>query len=275
MDECMHEIDASPAFAAAAAVHARDVFRQTQQSTACAAFHSVEARVATWLLVASERAGGGRIVAAHHTIARMLGVRRASVSDVATRLRSQGFIDYVRNSFQVLDAAALRAVACCCHAQADSEADAIAAPRTTLRAPITRAEMGDVRQRSIAAREAMELAVRHCGTFIRHSIYRISKSGLALDESERVVQHLRAAVEFYSKALHADDKSVEAAITMVTGLMDEVEGPVGDKGMLRAAAAQWAMEALDNESSRRALSLPLRATGENVGKPAAAAGAGR
>jgi CRP-like cAMP-binding protein len=255
MVDCMREIGVSPAFAAAAAANARQVFQQTQQSTVCAAFHSVEARLATWLLVTSERAGGGRIVAAHHTIARMLGIRRASVSDVATRLRSQGFIDYVRNSFRVLDAAELRAVACCCHAQLVCAAEAIRPSRTTPLAPLTRAQLGDVRQRSAAAREAMELAVRHCGTFIRHSIYRISKSGVALDESERVVQHLRAAVQFYIRALHADNKSVEAAITMVTEVVDEVEAPVSDKGMLRAAAAQWAMDALDNAPSQRTLRL--------------------
>jgi hypothetical protein len=45
----------------------------------------------------------------------MLGVRRAGVSDVMSKLREQGYLDYLRGEITVKDRNGLEQVACECY----------------------------------------------------------------------------------------------------------------------------------------------------------------
>ena len=86
------------------------------QGAACNASHGVDQRLARWILQVHDRVGTAQFPLTHEFIALMLGVRRASVSEAASRLRQAGAIDYRIGAIQVTDRAALEAAACGCYA---------------------------------------------------------------------------------------------------------------------------------------------------------------
>jgi CRP-like cAMP-binding protein len=86
------------------------------QRSVCNMHHSVKQRLATWLLMLSDRAGGGTLILTHDQIARSLGVYRPSLTSIAIELRDAGSIEYSRGSFFVEHRALLEAEACTCYA---------------------------------------------------------------------------------------------------------------------------------------------------------------
>jgi CRP-like cAMP-binding protein len=85
------------------------------QSAACNALHSVPQRTARWLLQSRERAGTDDFPLTQEFLSRMLGVRRASVTEVAGALAKEGSIQYTRGRIKVLDAGLLLAQSCECY----------------------------------------------------------------------------------------------------------------------------------------------------------------
>jgi CRP-like cAMP-binding protein len=88
---------------------------QVSQSVVCNARHHVEARLARWLLMFHDRAARDEFELTHEFMAGMLGVRRASVSEVAEKLQEMGFIRYQRGHFAVLDRKGLEDFTCECY----------------------------------------------------------------------------------------------------------------------------------------------------------------
>ena len=95
-------------------LHRYMVWRMDQlaQNMACAGCHTVEQRLARWLLMARDRAQSNELVLTHEVLAFMLGVRRESVTQTASSLQKQGLISYSRGDLILLDAPRLEAVAC-------------------------------------------------------------------------------------------------------------------------------------------------------------------
>jgi CRP-like cAMP-binding protein len=85
------------------------------QSAACNALHPVAARTARWLLQSHDRAGKDEFSLTQEFLARMLGVRRASVTGVALEFSKAGAITYTRGHIKVLDRDALLAKSCECY----------------------------------------------------------------------------------------------------------------------------------------------------------------
>jgi hypothetical protein len=85
------------------------------QSVACSQHHSVDQRLARWLLTISDYAGSQRIYMVQQAIAAVLGVRRASVTVAAHNLQAAGVIAYRRGRIDVLNRAALRGKSCECY----------------------------------------------------------------------------------------------------------------------------------------------------------------
>ena len=94
-------------------VHA--LVTQIAQSGVCNRFHSVDARLARWLLMTQDRVGSHELRATHESIARMLGVRRSGVTAAASGLQKQNMIDYRRGRIEILDQRRLRAASCSCY----------------------------------------------------------------------------------------------------------------------------------------------------------------
>jgi CRP-like cAMP-binding protein len=105
----------SPAFRTTLIRHEQALFAQAQQSAACNASHSVESRLARWLLRTRDLTGGDKLELTQEFLAQMLGVRRTSVSLVANTLQSAGFIRYSRGHVQILNLDGLRETSCECY----------------------------------------------------------------------------------------------------------------------------------------------------------------
>lgn len=90
---------------------------QISQSVVCNARHAVEGRLARWLLMFQDRLAGAdaEFELTHEFMANMLGVRRASVSEIANRLQERGVIQYQRGRFRILDRAGLERIVCECY----------------------------------------------------------------------------------------------------------------------------------------------------------------
>ncbi|HEY0100467.1 MAG TPA: Crp/Fnr family transcriptional regulator [Pyrinomonadaceae bacterium] len=90
-------------------------------STACNALHKIEPRMAKWLLMSSNGVGLNAFNLTHEFLAVMLGVRRASVSEIASTLRRDGLIDYTRGHIKILDRRGLEAASCECYGKYKDE----------------------------------------------------------------------------------------------------------------------------------------------------------
>jgi len=96
--------------------HDQVLFVTAQQSAACNASHSVEARMCRWLLRMRELSNGDDLILTQEFIARMLGVHRPSVSIVANTLQKAGLIKYSRGNIRLVDVDGLKRGACECYA---------------------------------------------------------------------------------------------------------------------------------------------------------------
>jgi len=85
------------------------------QSAACNALHSIRQRTARWLLQSRDRAGADSFALTQEFLARMLGVRRSSVTVVAGDLQSEEVIEYSRGHIVVLNRDALQKKSCECY----------------------------------------------------------------------------------------------------------------------------------------------------------------
>ncbi|HEY0394733.1 MAG TPA: Crp/Fnr family transcriptional regulator [Candidatus Elarobacter sp.] len=87
------------------------------QWVACNARHTIEQRLAKWLLTARDRVGD-EIQITQDVVAMMLGVRRASVVTVLGRFVDDGMVAHGYARVRVVDDARLTAVSCACYARA-------------------------------------------------------------------------------------------------------------------------------------------------------------
>jgi CRP-like cAMP-binding protein len=85
------------------------------QSTACNAVHTVEQRLARWLVMAHDRVGQDEFPLTQEFVAMMLGVARPTVTIVAGTLQKAGLIRYRRGIVTILDRERLEAAACECY----------------------------------------------------------------------------------------------------------------------------------------------------------------
>ena len=91
------------------------VYFQAQQTAACQALHTVEARMCRWLLQAQDAAGDDTLRLTQEFLSQMLGVRRTSVSGSANKLQQEGLISYKRGAIRILDRKRLEKRACECY----------------------------------------------------------------------------------------------------------------------------------------------------------------
>jgi CRP-like cAMP-binding protein len=91
------------------------VLVQTSQSGACNAHHELKERLSRWLLLARDALDDDEMPLTHRMLARLLGVRRASVTECLGKLEAAGSIENSRGLIQVTDANKLATLSCDCH----------------------------------------------------------------------------------------------------------------------------------------------------------------
>jgi CRP-like cAMP-binding protein len=88
---------------------------QARVTAACNALHPIEARFCRWLLQSADRSAGDTVALTQEFLAEMLGVRRTSVTEVASRVQNAGVITYSRGVIKILDRPALMRMSCECY----------------------------------------------------------------------------------------------------------------------------------------------------------------
>jgi CRP-like cAMP-binding protein len=113
----------SDTFRAKLARHEHFILAQAQQSAACNATHTIEARLARWLLRCHDLLRSEDIQLTQEFLAQMMGVRRTSVSIVANTLQQAGLISYSRGHIRLLNFEGLRDCSCECYQTLKSLSD--------------------------------------------------------------------------------------------------------------------------------------------------------
>jgi CRP-like cAMP-binding protein len=91
------------------------IFVVASQSTACIRRHGVDARLARWLLMSSDGVDSNELPLTQEFLSTMLGVRRAGVTEAASRLQSEGLIRYSRGFVEIVNRSGLEDATCECY----------------------------------------------------------------------------------------------------------------------------------------------------------------
>jgi CRP-like cAMP-binding protein len=115
VDAFRREINRRGAFHELMAHYAQALFGFVAQSTACNAVHSVEQRLARWLLMAQDRMGLDEYPLTQEFVAMMLGASRPTVTVVAGTLQKAGLIKNRHGRVTIVDRENLEAASCECY----------------------------------------------------------------------------------------------------------------------------------------------------------------
>ena len=95
--------------------YTHSLLMQISQSAACNRFHPIEARLARWLLMTSDRMESDKFQITQEFLSNMLGVRREAVTVSARKLQQNELISYSRGKISILNRKDLETVACKCY----------------------------------------------------------------------------------------------------------------------------------------------------------------
>jgi CRP-like cAMP-binding protein len=94
-------------------IHA--LYTQTVQWVACNRLHSLDERFARWLLSSADTLGSDALPLTHDFLAKMLGVRRPSVTLAAGALQRAGLIESSRGMIRIVNRPGLEGISCDCY----------------------------------------------------------------------------------------------------------------------------------------------------------------
>jgi CRP-like cAMP-binding protein len=103
--------------------HTHTLFTLVSQTAACNRLHTVEERLARWLLTTRDRVQSDEFLLTQEFIARMLGTRRSGVTVAAGILQNAGLISYKRGRINILNGEKLEAASCECYRIVKQEYD--------------------------------------------------------------------------------------------------------------------------------------------------------
>jgi CRP-like cAMP-binding protein len=107
-------LDESMGMRAIALQHLRLLLLHAAQTGACNAQHSAMERVSRWLLLASHKLGELRLAISHESLARAIGLRRATVSDCLKQLEARHAVKARRRLIEI-DPIAVQSCSCGCY----------------------------------------------------------------------------------------------------------------------------------------------------------------
>jgi CRP-like cAMP-binding protein len=119
---------ASPTMWATLLCFVQSVMVQMARAIATHLEHSLEQRVARWLLMRHDRIGGDQLMARHEEIADSLNTRRASVTDRLHILEGERLVRCQRGRIQIRDRPALEAFAGDAYGAAEAQYRTLIAP---------------------------------------------------------------------------------------------------------------------------------------------------
>jgi CRP-like cAMP-binding protein len=95
--------------------YTHSLLTQITQTAVCNQFHSIEERLARWLLLTHDRMEHDEFELTQEFLSNMLAVRREGVNKAAGKLQKRNLIRYRRGNLKVLDRAGLEATSCGCY----------------------------------------------------------------------------------------------------------------------------------------------------------------
>jgi CRP-like cAMP-binding protein len=123
--------------------HTRALLAQFQHVAACNALHSVECRIARWLLHIRDRVDGDILPLTQETLSELLGVRRTTVTHVVRKLRMSGAIRSDRRALIEVDRSRLEEAVCECYEVMRRRIDQIVSPEG-MKHRIHSAQVGEI-----------------------------------------------------------------------------------------------------------------------------------
>jgi CRP-like cAMP-binding protein len=96
--------------------YANALLAQSAQLAACHRYHTPQARLARLLLMIHDRMNTAELRITQELLARLLGTRRATITEAANQLQDSHVIQSVRGRIRILDRQGLEAKACSCYA---------------------------------------------------------------------------------------------------------------------------------------------------------------
>lgn len=108
-------MDEMPDFRRLLLLYINSILVQVGQLAACNMKHTIQQRLARWLLMAHDRLGRDDLPLTHAIISKLLGVRRSSVTEKLAEFEAAQSIQCLRGHIRVLDRPQLEALACVCH----------------------------------------------------------------------------------------------------------------------------------------------------------------
>jgi CRP-like cAMP-binding protein len=93
------------------------------KTTACTAMHSTENRICRWLLELHDRSSNGHLPITQEELAGMLGIRRTTVTLIASKLQARGALEWRRGRVFVRNRQIIEAIACECYSGVPETSD--------------------------------------------------------------------------------------------------------------------------------------------------------
>ena len=115
----------SPAFRSLLLRYTYSVIVQVAQSALCSMFHSVENRVARWLLATDDRTPVQPLFYTHEFLATILGTRRVSITLALGAMEKAGIVETGRGKITVKDRKALESLSCECYLISKKEIESV------------------------------------------------------------------------------------------------------------------------------------------------------
>lgn len=103
------------------------LFSFVAQNSACNRKHTAEQRLSRWLLIVHDRLGTSEFELTHDFMSQMLGVRRATVTDVLADFERRNLVRTARARITITDRAGLQSATCECYAVVREALDAFVA----------------------------------------------------------------------------------------------------------------------------------------------------
>ena len=206
---------------------------QTAQTAACNRLHSVEERLARWLLTVDDRIDTARFTLSQEFMAQMLGVQRPTVSTSLQRFQEGGMVAYEGRSMVVADRAGLQRIACECYGLLRREFDrllhVVNSPDAGPLLPDQPAAEEQERESPAAVEALREVAGRLLIASIREQEARedaqaanhVAEGQLSLVEDLLDAARLASVVRTGTPSLIVAEEIVRRAIDAVKPLADE------------------------------------------------------